>query len=81
MTRHRTDPLSLLFGLVFVGVAVAAWNDALRLDTSLDLRWVWPALLIGGGLTLLAGLTRRGDHGAPGEEPDEAGWEPADVDG
>lgn len=84
MSRHRTDLLSLVSGLVFIGAAIAAWNGVLRLDGLLDLRWVWPVLLIAGGLALLAGVTRR--DGAPAGDTDpssdaddvtagDAGWE------
>lgn len=90
MTRHRTDLLSLLSGLAFIALAVAARNGVLRVTGPLDLRWVWPALLIGGGLTLLAGITRddaAGDVPAGdttpggGGGPDAAGWESPPVDG
>lgn len=94
MTRHPTDLLSLLFGLSFMALAVAARSGVLRITGSIELRWIWPALLIGGGLSLLAGLTRSdttarapaadtpdeaGDP--PGDAPDAAGWESPPADG
>lgn len=78
MTRHRTDLLSLLFGLAFIALAVAARNGALRFTSPPDLRWIWPALLIGGGLSLLAGLTR---SDATADAPETAGWESPPADG
>lgn len=88
MTRHRTDPVSLVFGALFVTLAIAAWTGALRLTAALDLRWLWPVLLIVGGLALLAGATRGRDPGAArdttgdaGDTAGDAGWESPGTDG
>jgi hypothetical protein len=52
MTRHRFDPLSFIFGLLFAGVAAAALIGvevvALR-----DLAWIAPSLLVIAGAALL----------------------------
>jgi hypothetical protein len=52
MKRHEFDPLSLVFGLLFLGtglwVAVGRFNLA-----SLDNDGVWSALAIGAGAILL----------------------------
>jgi hypothetical protein len=52
MKRHEFDPLSLVFGLVFLAtglfVAVGRFNLA-----SLDNDWVWPTVAIGAGTILL----------------------------
>ena len=61
MQRHRFDPISFVFGLGFT--AAAAW--ALLSDGDLDLidgRWVWPSLLIFGGLLLLGSMITRGQR-------------------
>lgn len=89
MNRHRTDLVSLVAGLTFAGVAIAAWTGQLRLDAPLDLRWVWPVLLIAGGLSLLTGLARRDDEHAVAPSSDgraddgaaDAGWESPPADG
>ena len=81
MTRHRTDVVSLLFGLLFLGLAAASWAGLLRADAGLDLRWIPPALLIVGGLTLLAGVTRGPADGASEGAADGTGWESPAEDG
>lgn len=80
MNRHPTDVLSLLAGLLFLSVAVAAWTDTLTWR-ALDAERLWPVVLIGAGLALLAGATREGRRRGGGARPDDAGWEPADEDG
>ena len=57
MGRHRFDPVSLLFGVVLLGIGVAFLSgrvDVLRLDAS----WLWPiaAFVLAG--VVLAGLLR-----------------------
>lgn len=83
MTRHRTDPLSLFFGVVFVAIAGVAWTGGLSLH-SLDLGWLWPSLLIAAAVALLAGLARD-DATDPSvaslDEPTGHEWEGADADG
>ncbi len=57
MPRHDLDALSLMAGVAFVGVAVAALLDA---GPGLPLRWVAPSLLIVVGLVgLIATRARR----------------------
>ena len=65
MQTHRFDAISFFFGLVFV--AMASW--ALLVDGGFDIdsRWVWPVVLVAGGLALLVSSFRRP---APGELPD-----------
>jgi hypothetical protein len=50
--RHDLDPVSLVFGLLFLGaglwVAVGEFSLA-----NLDNDWVWPALAITAGLILV----------------------------
>ena len=54
MERHDTDGMSLVAGVVFAvsGVAFLVHEVA---GTTLELRWVWPTLLIGLGSALLVG--------------------------
>ena len=60
MPRHDLDALSLMAGLAFVGVAVAALLD---LGPGLPLRWVVPVLLIVVGVAgLLATRARRNER-------------------
>ena len=62
MKHHDLDATSLLSGLLFVGLALLFLAD--QVD-AIDLqgRWIWPTLLIGLGLALLAsgGGRRNGD--------------------
>ena len=60
MRRHPTDLLSLVPGVVSVTVALVALAGGLTLDV-LATDWVWPTVLIGLGLLVLAtaGIGRR----------------------
>ena len=58
MHRHKLDPISLFFGLVFIGVA--AWVVAADSPLwSFQVRWLWPAALLAVG-TLLFGSVAAG---------------------
>lgn len=57
MTRHRFDPISFLFGLLFLGIGVTGLITGSGL--SVDGRWVWPALFLVGGLVVLAATMSR----------------------
>lgn len=59
MKRHDTDFVSLVAGVLFLGVAVT-YLVAAGADYDVDLRWFGPALLIGLGLAGLAGSVRFG---------------------
>lgn len=53
MRRHRLDATSLIAGLLFVVLGgLFLYDRAGSFD--LQVRWVWPALLIGLGLAFLA---------------------------
>ena len=88
MKRHQTDFVSLVAGVLFLGVAVT-YLVAAGADYDVDLRWFGPALLIGLGLAGLAGSIRfgasnRDDTAAvhPVQEPvDEQAAEPVDGPG
>ena len=62
MRRHRFDPVSLLFGGLFVLIATVflVGNPDL---TSVRMQWVWPlGVIVLGGLIILLALARgRGD--------------------
>lgn len=81
MIRHRTDVLSLLAGLLFVGLAAASWAGLVRPDMGLPLRWFPPAILILAGLGLLAGVTRRTGADPATPEPDASACESPPEDG
>ena len=74
MRRHQTDFVSLVAGVLFLGVAVT-YLVAASADYDVDLRWFGPALLIGLGLAGLAGSIRFGASNK--DEPVLA--EPVDV--
>lgn len=59
MPRHRLDPLSLAFGLVFCGIGGLALVGGM--DVSLvHLRWVAGGALLVFGLTMLLSSRGRG---------------------
>ena len=82
MTRHRFDPLSFIFGALFVAVAAVGLIDR-QLVTVTDLRWVAPGLLVALGALLLVLSGRRtgsdGDGAAVAESRDTVDTSP-DVD-
>lgn len=56
MKRHSFDPLSFVFGIVFVAMAAAAtWRD--ELSWSID-EWIIPAAVLMAGIGLLASALR-----------------------
>jgi len=63
MTRHPLDALSLLFGIVFTGAAIAGLAGGLNLFTlaRLDLDWLLPVGLLAFGAALAISALRRGD--------------------
>ena len=68
MKRHRFDPLSLVFGLIFLLVAgTAVWNQSFRWDVN---AWVLPAAVLFLGIALLASTLRSGSR-ASGADSNE----------
>lgn len=58
MERHDLDPVSLIFGIVFLGLASTALFDNLDL-TFFEARWIWPVLLIVAGALILVSSIHR----------------------
>lgn len=74
MRRHSANLTGLLSGLVFIGVGVYALAvGPERLQDAL--RWVWPIILLGLGIALLAGSASqhrsRDEVGTEGREDGE----------
>jgi len=70
MQRHSFDIISFLFGALFIGAGVSAvlFDEAF---TRFDPRWVWPAVLVVGGVAVLATTWGRRDRSTPsGSDPD-----------
>lgn len=58
--RHPADAVSLVFGIVFVGIALSWLLLAVGVLRVEDLGWVLPPLLIGAGFVgMLASRNRR----------------------
>ncbi len=58
MPGHRFDPVSFVFGVVFLAVAGFAVSRE-SIDPDIE-QWVWPAVLIVLGAVLLASTFRTG---------------------
>lgn len=63
LQRHRFDPISFVFGLGFIALAllftVPADPWAIYFG-DMTLGWVWPLFIIGAGIALLAPVIRGG---------------------
>lgn len=69
MKRHEFDPISFVFGVIFLGVGLTAALADEDL-TILEARWVWPALLVAAGLGVLGFSMRAGRTGGDdGDSP------------
>lgn len=67
MQRHRFDALSFFFGGVFVALAASVlFVDELD---AISGRWVWPIVLILGGLVILVSLVTGHRRTGGDEEP------------
>ena len=61
MYKHRFDPISFVFGLAFVALAILFVVPGDPWDIyfgGVVLGWLWPVLIIGAGVALLAPLVR-----------------------
>lgn len=75
MKRHRFDPISFVFGAMFLALAaaVALPDDPWAyLFDGLALGWVWPVVIIAVGVALLTGSMRREPASVPGPEDEPA---------
>lgn len=81
MHRHPTDLVSFVPGVLLVAIAVVALAGGLTLDV-LSADWVWPTILIGLGLLVLAtaGMGRRAPTDA-GRAPDDPTADTSSPDG
>jgi protein-S-isoprenylcysteine O-methyltransferase Ste14 len=70
MERHRTDVVSLVFGVCFVGVGAAVLFDGMWLSPARAAD-VWPALLVLVGLWLLVATMFRGRAAVTDAERDQ----------
>ena len=70
MKRHNFDPLSFVFGVIFILIAgSAAWNRSYDWDVA---AWVIPAGVLVLGIGLLASTLRSSDtpHEVTGADPE-----------
>ena len=75
MYKHRFDPISFVFGLGFVALALLFTLPADPWDVyfgGVTLGWLWPLVIIGAGVALLAPVLRpaRASVSDPGFEPE-----------
>lgn len=68
MQLHRFNPVSFIFGILFIGAAAAHYvGDAW--DLGLDGRWIWPTLLVVAGIAIVAGsVNALGDRETPPQD-------------
>jgi cytochrome c biogenesis protein CcdA len=76
--RHPFDPLSFVFGLLFVLIGLLGLTDVVEL-TWFDLRWIAPAVLVVLGLLLVV-TAGRGRSDRPLTTDDEPAGVPAEAD-
>jgi hypothetical protein len=68
MERHGLDPISLVFGLAFTGLALLFLAGPVSLETW---RWILPLLVLGLGLAvLLSARTGRRETTSAPHDPD-----------
>jgi hypothetical protein len=61
MQKHRFDPISFVFGVAFVALAALFVIPADPWDIYFEgavFGWVWPVVITGAGIALLAPLIR-----------------------
>jgi hypothetical protein len=70
MRRHELDPLSLVVGFLFTAFGLLFLVG--QPEAAVRLRWLWPLLLLGLGLAILAGARPRRPAGPADGQLDEA---------
>lgn len=71
MKRHDLDLVSLIFGIVFLGLASTGLFE--NVDFAfVDSRWIFPVLLIGAGGLVLASSVRGRSTGLSTGDADDA---------
>lgn len=81
MERHDLDPISLFFGIAFLGLASTGLFENVDF-APIQARWIWPALLIiAGGLVLLSSIRHQSQPEATEELPAVYGAETEDRSG
>jgi len=77
MQRHRLDPLSLVFGLLFVAAGLLLLSGGPALGHNLPMEWVGPLVAIGLGAILF--LAARPERDKPDPDAGDADPEPGPV--
>ena len=75
MPRRTPDPLSLVFGFGFLGIAATV--IAGRADLFTDAHWVWPAVLVIIGAIILAATVGGRRRAEPSWAPPQQSPPPA----
>lgn len=79
MERHAFDGVSFFFGLVFVTLASWVLLTEGRLDF-VEARWLWPVLLVIGGVALVVPAFRRGGTAEPAAPVPETARNQAELE-
>ena len=66
MKRHRFDPVSFVWGVLFAGFSLSTLSDTIR-PNLLGLRAFWPLTIVALGLAILSSLRPdpRAEHEGP----------------
>lgn len=63
MKRHKFDPLSFAFGVIYTLIGLLFLIPVTAVDLvpalTMSLRWIWPAAILGIGAAVLIPLLRR----------------------
>jgi hypothetical protein len=79
MRRHDLNATSLVTGLLFLGIGI--YGVSVTPDTLADsLRWLWPILLIGVGVALLAKPSRSRREDGASDEISAEGSEDGEIE-
>ena len=73
MYKHRFDPISFVFGLLFLSLTALFVVPTDPWDVffgGVDLGWLWPLVVTGAGVALLVPVLRGNGTGPEPSEPD-----------